>query len=67
MSTTEHTAGAEPCLVCGSEVAPGEGVREVYEGRPCCFHSRECQARFEADPERYLGETQDLVRPLGYS
>ena len=54
------------CLVCGSDVAPGEGIRESYEGTRCVFCSPGCQAKFEADPERYLGETQCLVQPPGY-
>lgn len=57
----------DTCLVCGREVAAEEGIRESYEGRRLCFCSPEDQAKFEADPERYVGETQCLVRPLGYS
>ena len=57
----------QQCLVCGRRVAPAEGLREVYEGRSCRFCSPECQARLEQDPEPYLGTTQDLLRPPGYS
>jgi YHS domain-containing protein len=56
----------ESCRVCGREVAPEAGIRESYEGHRCCFCSPECQARFEADPEQYLGETQCLTQPPGY-
>ena len=71
MTPSENiTLGAERddqhCLVCGREIAPAERLREVYEGKHCHFCSPECQARLEQDPERYLGETQDLLRPLGY-
>ena len=56
----------EHCLVCGREVVPDAGIRECYEGRRLCFHSLECQAKFEADPARYVPETQCLAQPPGY-
>jgi len=55
------------CLVCNREIGATGGFHEVYEGRCCSFCSPKCQARLEQDPEAYLGETQDLLRPLGYS
>jgi len=41
--------------VCGMEIerAKAEG-RAEYAARPYFFCSRECQERFEADPEKYV-------------
>jgi YHS domain-containing protein len=58
---------AERCITCGAEVAPGEGIRSSYGGEVRIFCSPQHQARFEQDPERYVGETQDLSRPPGYT
>lgn len=54
------------CLVCEREIPLPERILESYEGHLCCFCSPRCQARFEADPERYLGETVSLSHPPGY-
>ena len=57
----------ENCVVCRRQAVSGEGIDESYEGERLHFCSPECQAKFEADPERYIGETQALNRPLGYT
>lgn len=57
----------ERCITCGNEIPAGSGIHEVYEGQRLPFCSPECQAKFESDPERYIGETQSLARPPGYT
>jgi len=40
--------------VCGMRIETGEAAgHSRYEGRTYHFCSEQCQARFEADPERY--------------
>jgi len=46
---------AARCLVCGSEIAAGEGVSARYRGQALRFQCASCLARFELDPDRYLG------------
>ncbi len=55
------------CLVCGGQSPEKEWVDEIYEAEKRRFCSAHCQARFETEPERYVGPTQGLVRPRGYS
>lgn len=45
---------AAPCLVCGSEIAAGEGVTAEYLGRILRFKCPRCLARFQANPEPFL-------------
>ena len=55
------------CLVCGQAVTVEAGISACYEGQRCSFCSAKCQAKFEADPERYVGATQCLSHiPPGY-
>lgn len=61
-----HTE-SERCTTCGREIPAERGIREVYEGTRRAFCSPKCQAEFERDPERYIGETQCLDRSPGYS
>jgi Cu+-exporting ATPase len=43
--------------VCGMDVDPHDAKhRSDYHGRPYYFCSARCKERFEADPERYLGD-----------
>jgi len=41
-------------LVCGMDVASGEGYSKMYEGRAYRFCSRKCLDKFDAEPQRYL-------------
>jgi predicted RNA-binding Zn-ribbon protein involved in translation (DUF1610 family) len=50
-STFEEDA---TCVVCGNEIAAGEGLTARYGERTLRFKCPGCLARFEADPERYL-------------
>lgn len=46
------------CLVCGNDIAAGEGVTASYHGRVLRFKCPGCFARFQADPEPFLaGQT----------
>jgi len=45
---------AVTCLVCGNEIAPGEGVTEVFGDHVVRLKCPGCAARFRADPHRYL-------------
>ena len=45
---------AAHCLVCGSDIPPGEGVTARYNGRWLRFRCAGCLARFGQDPERFL-------------
>lgn len=47
-------APAASCVVCGNEIAAGQGVTATYGQRTLRFKCPGCAARFEADPERYL-------------
>lgn len=49
------TPGAVACLVCGNEIAPGEGVTTLYRDQVIRLKCPGCASRFLADPERYLG------------
>src|SRR5436305_11498233 len=44
-----------------------KGGKTVFEGREIGFCSSSCKARFEADPQRYLGEQRppELSAPAG--
>ena len=49
---------AAVCVVCGNEVAPGDGVTASYRGRVLRFKCPGCLSRFQADPEPFLaGQT----------
>lgn len=51
-------APAASCLVCGNDIAAGEGVTARYGDQTLRFKCPGCLARFEADPEPYLaGQT----------
>jgi hypothetical protein len=41
------------CLVCGNDIAAGEGVTARYRGQTLRFKCAGCYARFELDPDRY--------------
>lgn len=45
--------------VCGMEVPPTEGYGMMYEGRLYRFCSRNCLDKFEAEPDRFLGERKE--------
>ena len=45
---------AARCMVCGNDIAAGEGVTTRYAERTLRFKCPGCLSRFEADPERYL-------------
>jgi len=63
---TESEQG-KACRSCGKDNEEATALEAIYEGEPHHFCSPDCQAKFEADPERYVGETQALCRPPGYS
>lgn len=42
------------CLVCGNDIAAGEGVTASYRGRVLRFKCPGCFSRFQADPEPFL-------------
>ncbi|MHB8459073.1 MAG: hypothetical protein ACYDAK_10890 [Candidatus Limnocylindrales bacterium] len=50
---SRHEAAAQ-CVVCGNDIAAGEGVTARYQARTLRFKCPGCAARFEADPDRYL-------------
>lgn len=65
--TQQPTPKPLKCLV-GAHTEPQPlWLNETYEGFVCLFCSPRCRAVFEADPERFIGEAQGLVRPPGYS
>ena len=45
---------AAPCIVCGSEIGPDEGITATFGGRTLRFKCDGCLSRFQADPDRYL-------------
>ena len=47
---------AARCLVCGAEIAAGQGLTARYGQRTLRFKCSSCISRFEADPERYLAD-----------
>jgi P-type Cu+ transporter len=52
--------------VCGMDVDPHTAKhRAEYNGRPYYFCSARCKERFEADPEKYLGERAPEPVPEG--
>ena len=56
-STVIYSSTFEPaarCVVCGNEIAAGEGLTARYAERTLRFKCPGCLARFESDPERYL-------------
>lgn len=63
---TETTVVLE-CIVDGQTQPESAWINQNYEGYRCLFCSDHCRAKFEADPEQFIGETQTLEQPLGYS
>lgn len=49
---------AASCIVCGNDIAAGEGVTAQHRGRTLRFKCPGCLPRFQADPERYLAGGQ---------
>jgi YHS domain-containing protein len=47
--------------VCGREVARDTVYTSVYNGEKYYFHSRECKARFDKDPEQILAKERSAV------
>lgn len=45
--------------VCGTEVQTDAGYGKMHEGRLYRFCSRNCLDKFEAEPEKYTGHSQD--------
>jgi len=45
---------AATCIVCGNEIAEGEGVTISYGGRVIRLKCDGCFTRFQADPEPFL-------------
>jgi len=45
---------AAKCIVCGKEIAAGEGLTAHYGDRTLRFKCPGCLARFEEDPDRFL-------------
>jgi Cu+-exporting ATPase len=62
-------AGGEIDPVCGMTVDPASAAGQVtHAGQTYFFCSRHCVAKFEADPERYLGgaaKTPIVAAPVG--
>ena len=52
-------SGRHRCPVCDGLIPSGEGVPTRYEGMTLVLRGRECRARFEKDPERYLRDAAD--------
>ena len=52
---------AAACVVCGNDISAGESVTAHYRGRTLRFKCPGCYARFEADPEPYLGGHQAVA------
>jgi hypothetical protein len=49
---------AATCVVCGNDVAAGQGLSASYSGRILRFKCPGCFSRFQAEPERFLaGQT----------
>jgi len=51
---------AARCIVCGNEIAEGEGVTADYQGQAMRFKCPGCYARFQADPDRYLAGAEPV-------
>ncbi len=51
---TSRLESSTTCLVCGNDIAAGEGLTARYGNRTLRFKCPGCLSRFEADPERYL-------------
>lgn len=50
---------AAVCIVCGNDIAAGQGVTASYGGRVLRFKCPGCFSRFQADPEPFLaGQTR---------
>jgi Cu+-exporting ATPase len=60
---THRVLGIDP--VCGMEVVERPGaISRTHEGRDYFFCREQCAARFEADPERYLGKVEARTAPV---
>lgn len=49
-------APADRCVVCGNDIAAGEGITATYRDRALRFKCPGCLNRFQADPERDLAD-----------
>src|SRR5262245_55819668 len=74
MSEVTHPAGEAPAAagsvidpVCGMTVDPHKTPhRHTHQGRPYCFCSAGCRAKFSAHPDKYLeGKPADQSLPKG--
>lgn len=45
---------AATCMVCGKDIAAGEGVTARLDGATLRFKCPGCVSRFALDPDRYL-------------
>ena len=53
-----HDQQAATCVVCGNDIAAGQGVTASYRGRVLRCKCPGCFSRFQADPARFLaGQT----------
>ena len=67
-SNADHSnADGQNCLVCKRSEPDREWTDEIYAAQHCRFCSPHCQAKFEAQPTRYMADAETLLRPLGYS
>ena len=57
--TWEPVIAKDP--VCGMSVASDSGFPRVYDGDEYWFCSRECRARFEQNPDRYIDEEEERI------
>lgn len=54
---------AARCIVCGGDIAPGEGLTARDGERTLRFRCEGCLARFEGDPDRFLAGHQQACCP----
>lgn len=47
-------AAAASCVVCGKDIAAGEGVTALFQGRTLRFKCPGCLSRFAVDPDHIL-------------
>lgn len=45
---------AATCIVCGKDIAAGEGVTARLDGQSLRFNCPGCVSRFALDPDRFL-------------
>ncbi len=71
MSTTHHdddktaaeTGGSLKDPVCGMAVTAHSAHRAEHDGQPYYFCSAKCQAKFSADPQKYVANTGAVAPP----